>query len=155
MARHKSHQASAFDLPGLDISSLIDVCFLLLIYFLVTSTITPRESDLGLALPGDPDGAQAPEIDPLYIRIEAGGQIYSGVEAGRQVMDSDPSSRDLPLLGSQLEMYAGAARAAGSTPVVQIDASDDATQQRVVDVLNALAAVNIRSVTFTDSLVRP
>jgi hypothetical protein len=36
--------------PALDISSLIDVCFLLLIYFLVTSTITPRETDLGMAL---------------------------------------------------------------------------------------------------------
>jgi biopolymer transport protein ExbD len=153
MARHKSQQYPGFDLPGLDISSLIDVCFLLLIYFLVTSTITPRESDLGLALPGDPDGRQAPEIEPLYIQIEAGGQIYSGVDAGRQVMDSDPASRDLPLLGSHLEMYAGAARAANSTPVVKIEASDEATQQRVIDVLNALAAVNIRSVTFTDSLV--
>lgn len=34
------------DVAGLDISSLIDVSFLLLIYFLVTSTLDPREGDL-------------------------------------------------------------------------------------------------------------
>jgi hypothetical protein len=33
MARHKKIQAPEEDEPGLDISSLIDVCFLLLIYF--------------------------------------------------------------------------------------------------------------------------
>ena len=35
-----------------DVSSLIDVCFLLLVFFMVTVTIAPRESDLELKLPG-------------------------------------------------------------------------------------------------------
>ncbi len=39
------------DEPALDISSLIDVCFLLLIYFIVTSTMQPREQDLPMTLP--------------------------------------------------------------------------------------------------------
>ena len=51
MARHRKYEAEEESDPALDISSLIDVCFLLLIYFLVTSTITPRETDLGMALP--------------------------------------------------------------------------------------------------------
>ena len=51
MARHKRRAKEAASEPELDISSLIDVCFLLLIYFLVTSTITPREQDLGMSLP--------------------------------------------------------------------------------------------------------
>ena len=48
MARHKKSIVQDEGNPELDISSLIDVCFLLLIYFIVTSTITPREQDLGM-----------------------------------------------------------------------------------------------------------
>ena len=38
MARHRKYEAAEEADPQLDISSLIDVCFLLLIYFIVTST---------------------------------------------------------------------------------------------------------------------
>lgn len=150
MARHKKYEAAEESDPALDISSLIDVCFLLLIYFIVTSTITPRESDLGMALPAANPSTEQPEIDPLFIRIEASGTIYTGVGAAQQAMDSDTSVRELPLLRSQLDIYSSAAKAANSKPLVQIYADGDATQQRVIDVLNALAGVGISSVTFTD-----
>lgn len=150
MARHKKYEAAEESDPALDISSLIDVCFLLLIYFIVTSTITPRESDLGMALPAANPSTEQPEIDPLFIRIEASGAIYTGVGAAQQAMDSDTSVRELPLLRSQLDIYSSAAKAANSKPLVQIYADGDATQQRVIDVLNALAGVGISSVTFTD-----
>jgi biopolymer transport protein ExbD len=151
MARHKKYDAMEASDPALDISSLIDVCFLLLIYFIVTSSITRRESDLGMALPAaNPSSAEQPDIDPLYIRIEANGAIFTGLGADQLAMDADTSVRELPLLLAQLDMYANAARAADATPLVQIHADDDATQQRVIDVLNALAAVKINTVTFTD-----
>lgn len=154
MARHKTYSSADLDQPGLDISSLIDVCFLLLIYFLVTSSILPRENDLGLGLAGKPPvGAALDQIEPLYIRIEAGGEILTGRPGMLEMMDSDPSVRDVPLLGTHLEMYAGGARAANTKPLVQIDAADGVVQQRVIDVLNALAKAGIQSVTFRDGLV--
>jgi len=42
LQRHGTEDSLLPDEPTLDISSLIDVCFLLLIYFLVTTTIQPR-----------------------------------------------------------------------------------------------------------------
>lgn len=39
--------------PMLDISPMIDLSFLLLVYFLATSTLEPVESDLGMTMPGD------------------------------------------------------------------------------------------------------
>jgi biopolymer transport protein ExbD len=150
MARHKKYEAADDADPALDISSLIDVCFLLLIYFIVTSTITPRESDLGMALPAANPSTEQPDIEPLFIRIEANGALYTGVGTSQQAMDSDTSVRDVPLLKSQLDIYSSAAKAANSKPLVQIYADGQATQQRVIDVLNALAAVGINSVTFTD-----
>lgn len=152
MARHKTYAVSDVDQPGLDISSLIDVCFLLLIYFLVTSTILPRERDLGLGLTGIPNGQALEMIEPLYVRIEAGGEILTGRPDMLQMMDSDTSVRDVPRLAEHLDLYVTSARAAKSTPLVQIDAADGAIQQRVIDVLNALAKAGIHSVTFTDSL---
>lgn len=151
MARHKKYERAEEPDPALDISSLIDVCFLLLIYFIVTSTITPRESDLGMSLPAAaPPSDSQPKIEPFFIKVDASGTIYTGVGSAQQAMDSDSSVRELPLLTSQLDMYNNAARAASSTPLVQIYAEEGTTQQRVIDVLNALASLNISSVTFTD-----
>ncbi len=150
MARHKKYEAAEDEDPALDISSLIDVCFLLLIYFIVTSTVTPRESDLGMALPAANPSTEQPEIEPMFIRIEANGALYTGVGASQLSMDSDTSARDVPLLKAQLDLYAGSARAANSQPLVQIYADGQATQQRVIDVLNSLAGAGINSVTFTD-----
>ncbi|MCX6872902.1 MAG: biopolymer transporter ExbD [Verrucomicrobia bacterium] len=150
MARHKEYLALEDETPALDISSLIDVTFLLLIYFLVTSAVQIRETDLGMKLPAALPGDAQPTIVPLFIKIDAGGVIYTGVGASQQVLDTDASSRSLPMLAGQLDMYASAARSANSEPLVQLWADSGSTEQRVIDVLNALAAQGIQSVTFTD-----
>jgi len=153
MARHKKSTVEPEPDPELDISSLIDVCFLLLIYFIVTSTITPRETDLGLQLPASsPPSDEQPKIEPMFIRVDAAGAIFSGTGAGQQPLDSDVSVRDVPLLDSQLDLYSSAAASAGSKPLVQVYVDPGALQQRVIDVLNALAGAGITSVTFTDLL---
>jgi biopolymer transport protein ExbD len=153
MARHKKSKVEQEGEPELDISSLIDVCFLLLIYFIVTSTIQPREQDLLMALPANsPPSSEQPKIDPMFIKVDAGGAIYTGVGAGQQALDTNSDSREVPLLDSQLELYASAARSAGNNPLVQVWVDPGTTQQRVIDVLNALAGAGISSVTFTDLL---
>ncbi len=150
MARHKKYQAAEDSNPALDISSLIDVCFLLLIYFIVTSTITPKETDLIMALPGKSEGGEPPKIDPMLISVEASGTIYTGAGPSRQQLDTNAGDRSLPLLSSSLDLYSSAANAADETPLVQLWVDADTQQQRVIDVLNALAKYKINSVTFTD-----
>ena len=150
MARHKKFEVSNDAEPELDISSLIDVCFLLLIYFLVTSTISPRETDLGMSLPAANPSNEQPKIEPMFIRVDAAGVIYTGVGAGQQQLDSDASVRDVPLLDSQLDLYSAAARSAGSNPLVQVYVDPGATQQRVIDVLTPHAGAQTSALTFTD-----
>jgi biopolymer transport protein ExbD len=152
MARHKTILTASEPEPQLDISSLIDVCFLLLIYFLVTSTIAPRERDLPLALPSFEIAAPGSPIEPLFIRVNHAGAVFTGTGAGERPMDFDTASRNLPLLANQLDLYHDAARSAGETPLVQIWVDPGAMQQRVIDILNALAAAGIDRVTFTDLL---
>ncbi len=150
MARHKTILTEPESDPQLDISSLIDVCFLLLIYFLVTSTVIPKERDLPLKLPPEKLAGTSSPIEPLFIRVDAAGAVFTGTGFGARPMDNDPRSRDLPLLASQLKLYTEAAKGTGETPLVQIWVDPGVTQQRVIDVLNALAAAGINRVTFTD-----
>ena len=142
MARHKRYRTLPEPAPELAIASLIDICFLVLIYFLVACTIAPGERDLEMSLPRPVEAANIET--PVVLRIEASGEIFAGSGPYRQLLDSDPDLRELPLLRARLELLADASRAAGGAPLVEIVASDQATQQRVIDVLNTLAAVRHR-----------
>ncbi len=155
MARKKKSDTHEDDEPGLDISSLIDVCFLLLIYFLVTTTIQPREQDLSLQLPAAAPSDTPPVLAPMFIKVDKSGSIYINAGPSQEPLDSDVNQRTLPLLEERLDSYAAAARAGGTQPVVQIWADPEALQQRVVDVLNCLASAEVKSVTFTDLVDRP
>jgi len=150
MARHKRYEAADDEHASLDISSLIDVTFLLLIYFLVTSAVQVRETDLGMQLPVPGSESEHSPIDPLFIRVAANGVVTVGATPSEQVMDSDPTDRDLPLLSQCLQLYGAAARSGSQQPLVQLWVDDDTSQQRVIDVINTLAKMDIRSITFTD-----
>lgn len=151
MARHKKLIYETTADTDLDVSSLIDVCFLLLIYFIVTSTIVPAERDLGMALPSKtrPDIVHPP-IPPMVLRINEQGVVFSGIGNAEQMLDSDPDSRNLPLLISQLELYKNAATSSGDIPKVLLEVNENVRQQRMIDVLNAFAATGISSVAFNE-----
>ena len=149
MARHQRGEALEEDEPELNISSLIDICFLLLIYFLVTSTIKKKEMDLQMALPSAAPSDAQPDIKPMFIKIDANGAIYINSGPAQEILDTDTSSRELPQLLQRLSMYQ-AALSGDAQPLVQLYVEGDAKQQRVVDVLNALAKEKISKVTFTD-----
>lgn len=150
MARHTRVEAPEEDEPKLDISSLIDCTFLLLIYFLVTTTIQPREQDVPMTLPAAAPTEAQPDIEPKLIRVDATGAIFSGAGNAQIPMDSDASVREVPLLTADLNAYSDAAKSSGKDPLVQLYVDGAASQQRVIDVLNALAGVGINKVTFTD-----
>lgn len=135
--------------PGLDMSSLIDVSFLLLIYFLVTSTLDPREADLGITMPTKDSDTSTPEnvIDYLTIKVNSFGHIV----VNEEVLDTDPRTRETPLLLDRLRTYVKTAQLTQSEPIVIIAADDSSKSQRFVDVLNALSdhKVAIENVTIT------
>ena len=133
--------------PTLDLSPMIDVSFLLLVFFLVTSTLDPKEADLGMRLPGDsrdPIGEPLP-VDPIHIKIDPSGTIH----VYEEVLDSDVNRRELPLLADKLTQYKAATELMGSDTIVLVDSDDNVPGQRFVDVLNTLAKVEIKNVTIT------
>ncbi|MDB4537837.1 biopolymer transporter ExbD [Akkermansiaceae bacterium] len=140
------------DEPGLDISSLIDVCFLLLIYFLVTTQIVKKEQELDMAMPSSAPSDTPPTITPMLITLEANGNISIKTDGPEEVVERDSDVRTLPILLERLEIYKSIAVNAASTPVVQIKVDGEAEQQRLIDIINALNRSEITTVTFTDIL---
>ena len=130
--------------PSLDMSSLIDVSFLLLIYFIATSTLMPKEADLDLNLIGHPTGGREVVIDPMEISISGDGAVIVNDE----LLDTDLNSRTLPLLKNTLAQYKTAADLINDSAAVILDAEDSAKSQRFVDVLNTIAEVDIDDVTL-------
>lgn len=150
MSRRKRALAEEEDEPLLDISSLIDVCFLLLIYFMVTATIQPRESDLGLTLPSVASSSDdKQDIEPMFIEVKEDGSIVVNQE---EQMDQGASGRrrNLPMLEERLTLYQDSLQAAGAEPMVQVAVNSEAPHESVVDVLNCLVGLEITRVTFTD-----
>jgi biopolymer transport protein ExbD len=134
--------------PLLDMSPMIDMSFLLLIYFLVTSTLEPTEADLAMTMPTSmSDGSASVEIDMMTIQVNAAGHVVLNDE----VLDTDAATRDVPMLMDRLRTYVESARLTESEPMVIIAADDASKGQRFVDILNALAdpTVDISKVTIT------
>ena len=75
MGKRKRYRPDGDNDPELDISSLVDVAFLLLIYFLVTSTLRPDETDLSIVLPSQVPNENPLDIDPIAIVIGPDGNV--------------------------------------------------------------------------------
>ena len=151
MSRRKRGLLLDDDEPALDISSLIDVCFLLLIYFLVTSTIQPREQDLPMTLPSNAKSDAPLEIEPMLIAVKKTGSGFSIVVNKNEVLDTTVKGdeRKLPLLFESLTTYSNLANANDTKPLVQLFIDPLVEQQTAMDVLNCLKGAGINSVTFS------
>ena len=62
----------------IDMTPMIDVTFLLLIFFVIISTLTRMETEAEVELPlaGQAEVEEAPDMDQLVINIEKDGDIY-------------------------------------------------------------------------------
>ena len=128
----------------LQIAPMIDCVFLLLIYFMVAASLHKTEADLSISLPGSVIQTQTVTMpDEQIIEIQNTGAILmNGKKYDTEV------SQALPELTAMLNRYRLAALASRNKALVTIQAADDVVHQRVVDVMNACAAAEIKNVSF-------
>lgn len=123
---------------------MIDMVFLLLVFFMVTARPIKQESDISLGLPGTVAQEEAVDIpDEQRILILADGSIILN-----EMTMGTPDDRELNQLFLTLHRYKEASDANQADALVVIDADDATTHQRIVDVLNACARAEITGVTF-------
>ena len=128
----------------LQIAPLIDVCFLLLFFYILTSKPEQPEGTLPSALPGTA-ALEAPlEIpDEQRLTILSDGRLL----VNEQQFDS-AASGDLPQLRHFLSRLKESADAHKGRPLVTIDAADTLRNQRLLEVLHACTRSGIGTVSF-------
>lgn len=128
----------------LQIAPLIDVVFLLLIYFMVSARLKRPEADLTLALPGAVSASSQMELpDEQIIEVTADGTIMLNNKVYAAQDKSDLAGLEYTLL-----RYRQASQLSNTKAMITIAADDNAVHERVVDVLNACAGAGIQNVTF-------
>jgi biopolymer transport protein ExbD len=120
---------------GFQIAPMLDILFVLLLFFIVSAGAQKHEASLTTQLPGgSPGGDQA-----LTIGIDSDGQVSVST-----VPIDNPTDTALPQLISRLRDV----MAANPTQPVVITPVRSARHQRVVDVLNACAAAKVKNLAF-------
>jgi biopolymer transport protein ExbD len=130
----------------LQIAPMADIGFLLLCFFIVSSKPPRHEADLGMTLPGSVSDEQVVEM-PEEIRI--GIKSDGSVEVNEGIIGK-PDDQEMKPLVALLGKFKEAADLNHSKALVTVDAVNDSTHQRIVDVLNACGHAGITGVTLAD-----
>ena len=128
----------------LQIAPMIDVCFLLLFFYILTSKPVKPEADMSMSLPGTVSQEESVDIpDEQRIAILENGQVV----LNDLPMDA-PTNQALPTLLATLKRFKETADANKAQALITVDAADTAVHQRIVDVLSICAQAGIQGVTF-------
>jgi biopolymer transport protein ExbD len=131
--------------PQMQIAPMIDCVFLLLIYFMVSSTLDKQEADLSFQLPGVVEQTESLDMpDEQIIEIRADGQVIVN-----EFPSDTPGARRFTELANMLRRFKQASESNKVEAVVTI-APDEAVQhQTIVRVMDAVGAAGIKAVNFS------
>lgn len=132
---------------GFQIAPMIDVVFVIMLFFMVMAGAVKVERELKSALPGlaPPDPTQEQVMpDEIIVGVEESGSVTLNEEE----LDA-PTDKSLKNFTYSLNRLKQEADNRGAKVLVTIQAEEQAKYERVIDVLNSLAKVKIANVTFT------
>ena len=130
---------------GFQIAPMIDVVFVIMLFFMVMAGSVRVEKELNSQLPGNAETSGATEfVDEQIINVAENGEVLLNEEP----MDS-PRSHELPQLRATLSRLRKAGDEAKAPVLVTVVSEANAKYSRTVDVLDALAVAGISNVTFT------
>jgi biopolymer transport protein ExbD len=115
---------------------MLDILFVLLLFFMVSAGAQKHEASLTTQLPGQ--GQPGKDV-PVRLTIDEDGQVSISDAA----VDT-PTDHHMPTLVARLKGVMGQS---DTTPVI-ISPARTTKQQRVVDVLNACAAAKVKNLAF-------
>jgi biopolymer transport protein ExbD len=129
---------------GFQIAPMVDVVFVIMLFFMVMAGAVKVENELSTKLPGSAESSNNAEFtDETIINISDEGEISLNDEP----FDS-PESTDLPQLRATLMRLKENSDSAKQPVIVTIVSDAHAKYSRTIEVLNALAAAKISNVTF-------
>ena len=124
---------------GFQIAPMVDVVFVLMLFFMAAAGAQITEKEMSVALPGPPPNGSTSEPGLVIVEISADGQVVANNTAF-----GTPADKQLPSLRDWLKTV----RSFDDKDVVLIRPNSQTHHERIVDVLDACAAAGIKSLTF-------
>lgn len=125
---------------GFQIAPMVDVVFVLMLFFMASAGSQIVSKELSVNLPSGTTG-QTTGITPIVIEISGDGVVSMNTTSYGQ-----PGDKTLPALRDWLK---NAIDTFGDKDPVIIRPAPDAKHERIIDVLNAAAASGVKNLTFS------
>ncbi|PXA04727.1 hypothetical protein DDZ13_06030 [Coraliomargarita sinensis] len=131
-----------------DLTPMIDVVFLLLIFFMVTTSLIKEEADLGIQLPTNVPGEPSDELPSKHIiDVLPDGSVHLN---GGQIASGTSENIVLNGLITTLKRLKASSDNMGVKTIVVIQADPVSPHYKAIQVLDACAAADIQFVSFAN-----
>ncbi len=135
------------------IAPMIDVVFVIMLFFMVMAGAVKVEMILNTTLPGVAVPTRADEPVPpdeiVVLIAEDGTVTMNEEEFDSEFPSTNLNYKKLPTLTANLMRLKKDADDRGSKVLVTLQTEEQAKYDRIIDVMNALAKAQIENVTFT------
>ena len=142
----KNHIHSDDIAIGFQIAPMIDVVFVIMLFFMVMTSSVKVERELVTKLPSPDDPAQVVQFPAEEITI---GILVDGTVTLNEAAFDSPKDKRMPALTRTLQRLADSSARQKQMLLVTIQAEEQASYERIIDVLNTLNKAQIQNVTFT------
>lgn len=131
---------------GFQIAPMIDVVFVIMLFFMVMTGSVKVERELRSRLPNPGEAAQSVAFPAEEITL---GIFEDGSVTMNEEFFDTAKDKDLPLLTRTLRRASESSARQKQQVLVTIQAEEQASYERIMDVLNSLNKAGIQNVTFT------
>ncbi|MBN1816900.1 MAG: biopolymer transporter ExbD [Sedimentisphaerales bacterium] len=144
-------------LPSLRMTAMIDIIFLLLVFFVLTAKFRAPEQFLPIQLPTNNENLPRLDvIEPLAICLfpaSEGCRITIGAEIplAEILVDIDPKAEQMEEFSQSLKAILGRQKRTASDPI-EIRCDDQVLWDHLVKVYNLLYAMGVNDITFAMEL---
>ena len=125
---------------GFQIAPMVDVVFVLLLFFMASAGQKITEGFFQIGLPSSAPGLTEKPIVPIVVDVDQLGNVF----VNGNPMSGSSKDRELKQL---TEFLTGAMKASPEDPVI-VRPNMEARHERVVDVLNACRVARVAKLTF-------
>ena len=129
------------DEVDLDITPLIDVVFLLLIFFMVSTTFE-HNSEINITLPSSSKDVTEKKSDAVNISLDAQGNVYIN---GEIIRNDQLETIKIALSDALVGL---------KEPPVIINADSNATHQSVVKIMDVASQLGLFNITFATQKIK-
>lgn len=126
---------------GFQIAPMVDVVFVLMLYFMACVGAQVKEKELNISLPSGATSTSSAPKTPIVIDISPEGQVsMNSTQYGAPTDKNLTALREW--LKSSIEQFGG------EDPVI-IRPASETRHERIIEVLNAAAAAGVKNLTFS------